>query len=147
MHNDGCIPRHEHPKQEIAEYLEISALLQCRELRLSLLQCRNRRFGILPKCKKIFISNYRPGTGALRINSAQLLTLQGIRPRQSQMCQRPSPAIPHEPAVIKNLLELSRRSRTIAHRQIGLTSYVWRIETRSIRGKWNHRQLQRLRRQ
>jgi hypothetical protein len=67
------------------------------------------------------------GIGALRC-----FRLQRVGTRHAQTRQRSGPAIPHDRAVIENLLKFRAGSTALSACQICLPAYIRRIETGNI---------------
>src|SRR5580658_960973 len=87
-----CLLRRGRLSTTIGSCFFVSASLQLRVLRLSLLQDGDIGIGIFPEGEEIFVGGERPGAGEVGICSLRGSCLQGIGTGHSQMCQRSRPA-------------------------------------------------------
>ena len=110
-------------------------LLPLRVFRFGPLEDGNVGAGVFPEREKIFVGGERPDAGGIGIRALPLSLksscLQSIRTSYSQPRQRSRPAVPHDAAVIQNLLKLGG-SPALSSCQIGLPAYIHMIETGNI---------------
>src|SRR5262249_19748113 len=108
------------------------ALLQFRVLGFGLLQDGDVGIGVFPKHVEIVVSRSSSSSGGIRISSSRSCGLQRVCPRHAQTSQDARPAVPHQAAVIENLLELDCCFLAPPCRQISIAADVGGIETSRI---------------
>src|ERR1700693_5165325 len=99
-------------------------LLQLRVLGLGLLQDGDAGVGVFPEGEEIFVGGERPDAGGIGVRSLPGSRLQGVGTSHPQMGQRSRPAVPHDSAVVKNLLELGGGSTALPGCQVLLSAYI-----------------------
>src|ERR1700675_1665430 len=115
----------------------VKALLKLRVLTFGLLQDGDVGVGILPEREEIRVSGERPYTGGIGIRALRGPRLQRIGTSHTQMRQRSRPAVPHDPAVVENLLKLGRGSITLSGCQVCLSTYIYVVEAGDIGDELN----------
>src|ERR1700677_837966 len=118
-------------------------LLQPRVLRLGFFQDGNVGVGIFPEREEIFVRGDRPGAGGIGICSLRSSRSQSIGTSHAQMRQRSGPTVPHNAAVVDNLLKLDGGFFALPGCQICLSANVQVIEAGSIVTERNEPQLER----
>src|SRR4029077_11124388 len=98
-------------------------LLQLRVFCFGFLQDRDVGVGIFPQREKIFVSGECPNAGAIGTRTLRGFRLQSIPTSHAQMRQRSRPAVPHDAAVIENLLKLGGGSAALPGGQVRFSAY------------------------
>src|SRR5271170_6131731 len=107
-------------------------LLQLRVLRLGLLQDGDVGVGVFPEGEEIFVGVERTDAGGVGFRSLPGFRLQGVRTSHAQMRQRSRPAVPDNPAVVENLLELGGSSAALSRCQVCLAAHIYMVEAGNI---------------
>lgn len=111
---------------------QVQFLLQLRVFRFGFLQDGHIEVGVFPQREKILVGDERPDAGGVGIRALRGSRLQGIGARHAQSRQRSCPAVPHNPAVVENLLKLGGGGAALPRSQVRLPSYVHGVEAGKI---------------
>src|SRR5215469_17336947 len=109
-----------------------ASLLQLCVLRLGFFQDGYVWIGVFPKREKVLVRGQSSDAGGIGIRALRCSSLQRVCPGQAEMRQRAGPTVPHDAAVVKNLLECCRGCGALSSVQICLTVNVGGIETGKI---------------
>jgi hypothetical protein len=107
-------------------------LLQSCVLDFGLLEDGDVGVGVFPKGEEVLVSGERPNAGSVGIRALHGFRLQCIRTSHAQMRQRSRPAVPDDPAVVENLLELGGGFFALPGSKIRLATNVGVIETGNV---------------
>ena len=97
------------PQTELSE-----KSLELDDFGLGLLEDGDVRVGIFPEREEIFVGGECADAGSIRIRALRCPGLQSARTSHSQARQRSRPAVPHDPAVIENLLKFGGGSAVLS---------------------------------
>ena len=97
--------------------------------------------GVFPEGEEILVGGERTDVGSIGIRSLRGSRLQGIGASHAQMRQRSRPAVPHDAAVVENLLKLGGGRLALSRRQIRLAANIGWIEAGNIGYKKKFAQL------
>ena len=102
--------------------------LQLRVLRLGFLQDGDVGVGVFPEGEEIFVGGERPDAGGIGIRALRGFRLQCLSASHAQMRQRSRPTVPHDAAVVDDLLKLVGGSTALSGRQ-GVPRREYRLDT------------------
>ena len=88
--------------------------------------------GIFPQRQEVLVTCQGAGACDVRIGTGGVLRLQRIRSRHAESCERPSPAVPYDTAVVKNLLEFGGGFLALTCCHIRLAANVRRIQAGDV---------------
>jgi hypothetical protein len=88
--------------------------------------------GVFPKREEVFVRGERSDASGIGIRPLRSSRLQGIGTSYAQTRQRSRPAVPHDAAVVENLLKLGGGSTALPSREVRFAANVRWVQTGNV---------------
>ena len=109
-----------------------SESLQLRVLGFGFFQNGDVGIGVFPQREELFVGGEGMQPGRIAARAGGTSRLQRVSACDTQMRQSSRPAVPDDPTMIENLLELVGGGRALSGSQVGLAAHIKRIQARDI---------------